>query len=135
MFLNPGAGGTNAWLKLKLVGTKSNRAALGAHLAVHLNTPGGARTVFKTVNSGGSFGANPLRQEIGLGNAVAIERVEVFWPTTGQRQVFTGLELNALYQLTEGMALAERRELRPIRFDLTPRHRDHAAPGAQMASP
>ncbi len=135
VFLNPGAGGTNAWLKLKLVGTKSNRAALGAHLAVHVSTPGGARTVFKTVNSGGSFGANPLRQEIGLGNAVAIERVEVFWPTTGQRQVFTGLELNALYQLTEGMALAERRELRPIRFDLTPRHRDHAAPGAQMASP
>jgi len=39
------------------------------------------------VSRGGSFGANPLRQTIGLGKATAITAIEVFWPTTGETQV------------------------------------------------
>ena len=58
LFLNPGAGGANRWLKLKLEGTRSNRAAIGALIKVIVATPAGSREIFKTVNSGGSFGSN-----------------------------------------------------------------------------
>src|SRR3954464_7096868 len=70
LFLNPGS--TNHWLKLKLVGKKANRAAIGARINLTVKTRGGARELFRTVSSGGSFGSNPLRQEIGLGDATSI---------------------------------------------------------------
>jgi hypothetical protein len=127
-FLNPGAGGTNRWLKLKLEGTKSNRAAIGARIKVSLETPDGPRELFKIVNSGGSFGANPLRQELGLANATAIKSVEVFWPTTGLRQLFTDLEANRCYRIREGDARAESWELKPLQFDLSVRHSHKSAP-------
>lgn len=121
-FLNPGAGGTNRWLKLKLEGTKSNRAAIGARIKVSLETPGGPRDIHKTVNSGGSFGANPLRQEVGLGDATGIAAVEVVWPATGQKQVFRELQPNRLYRIREGDGPAVAVDLRPLQFDLTVRH-------------
>src|SRR5207253_1857310 len=77
LFLNPG--NTNHWLKLKLVGVKANRAAIGACIHLSLETPFGAREIYRTVSSGGSFGSNPLRQEIGLANATAIKMVEIRW--------------------------------------------------------
>jgi hypothetical protein len=40
------------------------------------------------VNSGGSFGSNPLRQHIGIGQAATIDRIEIIWPVTGNKQVF-----------------------------------------------
>jgi hypothetical protein len=64
LFENPG--NSNHWLKLKLVGVKSNRAAIGARIKVTVETAGRPRAIYKTVNSGGSFGANPLRQDLGL---------------------------------------------------------------------
>ena len=45
----------------------SNRAAIGARLRVDVVENGRQRSIFRTVNSGGSFGANPLRQHIGVG--------------------------------------------------------------------
>ena len=54
------------------------------------------------VCSGGSFGSSPLTQEIGLGRATAIERVEVWWPTTGLTNRYSHLDLDHAYLLTEG---------------------------------
>ena len=99
LFENPGHG--NNWLKLKLVGNKSNRAAIGARIKVTVESVQGKRVIYKTVNSGGSFGANPLRQEIGLGEAKVITEVEVFWPTSGLRQTFTELHVNQAYRIQE----------------------------------
>lgn len=97
---NPGHG--NHWLTLRLEGRKSNRSALGARIKVNLETASGTRTVYKTVSSGGSFGASPLRQEIGLGAAKSIRSVEVFWPTTGMTQSVSGLLMDRFYSLREG---------------------------------
>ena len=116
LFLNPGT--TNHWLKLKLEGTTANRAAVGAHLRVVLSTPGGPREIHKTVNSGASFGSNPLRQELGLGDATAITAVEVLWPGSGTRQVFRGLEPDRAYQLRESAESAVALELKRTDFDL-----------------
>lgn len=99
LFKNPG--GTNKWLKLKLAGVKSNKAAIGAKIKVSLQTPSGRRELYRTVSSGGSFGANPLQQEIGLGDAKKIIEVMVQWPG-GAKEKFEGFELNSAYKITEG---------------------------------
>jgi hypothetical protein len=109
LFANPGHG--NRWVKLELLGTLTNRLALGARLRVVLREAGAIRVIHRVVGTGASFGSNPLRQEIGLGPAGAIERVEVFWPVSGATQVFTGLEPGGFYELCEGLPAPVRRPL------------------------
>jgi hypothetical protein len=105
LFVNPGS--TNHWITLSLKGVKSNRAAIGARIRVLTKTAAGPRSIYKTVCSGGSFGASPLRQEIGLGAAESIEAVEIFWPTTGETQKLTGLAMDRIYRVQEGAGQAE----------------------------
>ncbi|HET9361765.1 MAG TPA: ASPIC/UnbV domain-containing protein, partial [Vicinamibacterales bacterium] len=62
---------------------------------------GTRRSVYKHVNSGGTFGANPLRQTIGLGKATVVETLEVFWPTTGLTQTFTDVAVDRALQISE----------------------------------
>ena len=105
LLANPAAAGR--WLKLKLEGVRSNRSAIGAAIKVVVrNEDGTTREIFRTVTSGGSFGAGPLRQEIGLGAARAVERVEIVWPATGETQVVEGLALDRAYAVREGEARA-----------------------------
>jgi hypothetical protein len=115
LFLNPGS--TNRWLKLKLVGTKANRFAIGARFRVTVQTPSGSRELHRVVSSGGSFGSNPLRQEIGLGDATAITRVDIEWPGSRTQQTITGLELNRSYQIREGDATPLVLKLNPVKLD------------------
>jgi len=81
LFENPGQG--RRWLEVRLVGTRSNRAAIGARISAFL--PDGTR-VHRQVRSGGSFGSSPLRQHLGLGDAERVARLEVRWPS-GRLQV------------------------------------------------
>ena len=105
LFQNPF--NTNAWLKLKLVGKTSNRSALGARIHVTVETKIGERHIHRTVSTGGSFGCNPLRQEIGLGQATGIKSVKIYWPTSNTRQEFSNLKPKAFYRITEGSKTAE----------------------------
>jgi hypothetical protein len=114
LFANPGHG--NNWLKLKLEGVKTNRAAIGARIKVVIRTDEGERAIHRTIGSGGSFGASPMRQEIGLGQARNIKGVEIFWPVTGLTQVVTGLELNRFYHVREGAAAPSLVELKSFRW-------------------
>ena len=84
LYLNPGQNNNN-WIGLKLVGTKSNRSAIGSRIKVSFTENGLQRSVFKDVNSGGSFGSSPLRQEIGIGQANIIDDIEIRW--AGSRTV------------------------------------------------
>jgi hypothetical protein len=126
LFMNPGT--TNRWLKLKLVGVKANRVAIGARIKVALQTPHGPRELHRVVSSGGSFGSNPLRQEIGLGDATAIAAVDIRWPGSDTRQTLTGLELNHSYEIREGDPIAVPLKLHPV--DL----QKHAPAGKVQAS-
>jgi FG-GAP-like repeat/ASPIC and UnbV len=100
LFKNPG--NRNHWLTLDLEGVRSNRRALGARIEVVVDTRQGRRSIFRTVGSGGSFGANPFRQEIGLGDAKRIVSVKVFWPVTGETQGVEGIALDRRYAVREG---------------------------------
>ncbi|MEJ1240625.1 FG-GAP-like repeat-containing protein [Chryseolinea sp. T2] len=77
-FLNPGQN-TNNWISIELEGKKSNRLAIGTRIKVSFRENGVVRHVFRDVNSGGSFGASPLRQHIGIGQASVIDAIEINW--------------------------------------------------------
>jgi hypothetical protein len=99
LFANPGNG--NSWIKLRLVGKLSNRAGIGARVRVDVLTESSPRKVFRTVSTGGSFGCNPLRQEIGLGANVRTVDITVSWPSSGATQKFRNVEANRAYVLQE----------------------------------
>src|SRR6185312_2024936 len=63
---------------------------------------GKERSVYRDVNSGGSFGANPLLQHIGIGQATSIEKIEVTWPVTGKTQVFQNPPVDTNIKIKEG---------------------------------
>ena len=100
LYLNPGFG--RNWIELILVGTESNRSAIGARIRVDFSEDGKPRSVYRHVTSGSSFGGNPFRQMVGLGSAKGIDRVEIYWPKTDLSQVFEGVEMNRRYVAEEG---------------------------------
>jgi hypothetical protein len=111
---NPGFG--NHWITVKLVGVRSNRSAIGARIRAEIVEGGTRRSVYKHVNSGGTFGANPLRQTIGLGQASAIEQLDVFWPTTGMTQTFKNVRADQAIQIVEGAASYTTLALKPVKL-------------------
>ena len=68
------------------------------------------------VTSGGSFGANPLTQHVGIGTA-RLERVEVYWPGARTPQIVTGVSPNTWIEIVEGQPRA-RRLSPPVGFRL-----------------
>ncbi len=99
-FKNPG--NHNNWIRVKLVGVKSNRSAIGARIKVTVENSGrGRRSIYRTVGSGGSFGANPLEQHIGLGPQAHIVEIEVGWPASNARQVFLNLDVDQCIEIKE----------------------------------
>ncbi len=102
LFQNPGHG--HHWLTVKLVGTQTNRAALGAKIRVDLPGPAKSAVVsrYRTITAGSSFGGNPLACTIGLGMAESIVTLEVCWPTSGTRQTFHDVPINRAVEITEG---------------------------------
>ncbi|HWZ96756.1 MAG TPA: CRTAC1 family protein [Candidatus Dormibacteraeota bacterium] len=86
------------WLKVVLVGTKSNRNGLGATVRVHAN--GQTYTRYNDGKSG-YLSQSVLPLYFGLGNASKIDRIEVDWPS-GHKQVLTkDLRENETLKITE----------------------------------
>jgi tetratricopeptide (TPR) repeat protein len=101
LFRNPGNHG-NDWITLHLVGVKSNRSAIGARIIVSVENAGGTRrSIYRTVGSGGSFGASPLQQHIGLGKSAKIASIEVLWPASKTRQKFVNVQPNQFLEIKE----------------------------------
>lgn len=101
LYLNPGQN-NNRWIKLKLEGTDSNRSAIGAKIKVSFKENGRARSVYRIVNSGGSFGASSLRMEIGVGQATIIDEIEITWPKSKAKKTFKNVKPNQFIKVIEG---------------------------------
>jgi hypothetical protein len=112
LFRNPGQG--NHWLTVKLVGQKTNRAALGARIKAVTAGPA-PLTVHRHVSSGSSFGGNPLQQTLGLGQAQRVAVLEVTWPTSGTTQVFRDVAVDQAIEVTEFAA-----DYRPLHWTPVP---------------
>jgi ASPIC and UnbV/FG-GAP-like repeat/PPIC-type PPIASE domain len=100
LFENPG--NDNDWITVRLVGVKTNRSAIGARIKVTVQDDGQTpRSIYRTVTSGGSFGASPLQQHIGLGKSARITELEVWWPTSRTRQKFTDVKKDQFIEIKE----------------------------------
>jgi hypothetical protein len=92
-----------SWVELRLVGTRSNRSAIGARVRI---VAGGATHV-REVRGGGSYYAqNDLRVHAGLGDATRIDRVEVRWPN-GLEEIWRNVPIRQIVTLTEGQGDGE----------------------------
>ena len=88
----------NHWVAFRLIGTKSNRDAIGARIRVKA----GSRTLIDEVRSGSSFDSNnDMRVHFGLGAAAKIDWVEVRWPT-GLLEKFENVEVEGVRTIKEG---------------------------------
>jgi hypothetical protein len=95
---NRGARGANHWLTLKLIGTKSNRSAIGAR--VRLRT--GARLQTQEVTSQSSYYShNDPRLHFGLSDNHRAEQVEIRWPN-GQTEIIKDIAANQIVTIKEG---------------------------------
>jgi hypothetical protein len=115
LYVNPGQNNNN-WISLKLEGVKANRCAIGSHIKVTFTEKGVKRSVYKDVNSGGSFGSSPLRQEIGIGQAKWIDDIEIKWAGSQTVQHFKNLAPNQFLHITEGDDKAMAMHLKQLTF-------------------
>jgi hypothetical protein len=91
------------WIKIRTVGTKSNRTGIGAKISVTTATPDGKPfTQIDEVRSGGSYySQNDLRVHFGLDHATKADVVEIRW-LSGTTDKLTDLAANHLYVIQEG---------------------------------
>lgn len=115
LYMNPGISNNN-WISLKLNGTKANNAAIGSHIKLTFTENGVKRSVYKDVNSGGSFGSSPLRQEIGIGQAKMIDEIEIKWAGSSAVQYFKNVAPNQFLNITEGNAQYKTTQLTKLIF-------------------
>ncbi len=115
LFENP-TQGSNHWLKIRLEGTESNRMGVGAMVRLVISENGKPREIYRQMNTGGSFGSNPLRLEVGLGQAAVVDTLEVTWPVSLNTQVFTEVSADQFIKITEGAEAIAPLRLAPFSF-------------------
>jgi hypothetical protein len=88
---------TGNWIELKLIGTQSNRDAIGARVRVEA----GGLTQIREVDGGNGYaGESTRRVHFGLGLATKIDRLEIKWPSGRTQQVT--VPLNRVSYIEEG---------------------------------
>ena len=98
-------GGANNAIEIALVGTKSNRSAVGARVRI---TAGGATQLREVKAGSGYLGQSELRVHAGVGRASRIDRVEVRWPS-GATETVQDVAVNERLTITEGKGITGRR--------------------------
>ncbi len=101
LFENPG--NDHKWIAVKLVGTRSARDAIGAHIEVRVLVGHQERRIFAQVLSGESYGSAPYRRTIGLGNADSITELRVTWPGTTNAVSYGSVPTGKCIEIVEGV--------------------------------
>jgi hypothetical protein len=98
LLLHNSGGNGNHFLNFRLVGTKSNRDAMGTRIRVLA----GSISQIREVEGGGSYlSHSDLRANFGLGKTARAESVEIKWPS-GLRQIFHNVDADKFYLIEEG---------------------------------
>lgn len=110
---------SNNAVLLKLVGTRSNRAAIGARATV----TAGDLVQLSEVRAGSSYlSQNDLRLHFGLGQKTTIDTVEISWPS-GKKDVLKNLPANFIYTIVEAEGIRQKMPFAKSRPEL-PANRD-----------
>jgi enediyne biosynthesis protein E4 len=99
----------NNWLKVKLIGTKSNRTGIGARLRCVSSPPdekAAHQQIDEVRSSSGYFSQNDLRIHFGLGKAQKADLLEIRWPS-GTVETLKDVKANQLIYITEGHGISK----------------------------
>jgi hypothetical protein len=94
----------NNWIKVKLIGTKSNRSGIGARVSCTATFPDESkphRQIDEVRSGGGYFSQSDLRIHFGLGKAQKVDVLDIHWPS-GQVDTLKDLPANQLVTVREG---------------------------------
>ncbi len=102
-------GNKNNWIKIKLIGTKCNRTAIGARVYV---VTGNHRQMDEVASGTSVMSQNDLRLHFGLGQAKVVDSMEVRWPTTQKVEKFSRVESNQILTIQEGAGIVKAEKIR-----------------------
>ena len=94
----------NNWIKVRTIGTKSNRSGIGARLKCVTHLPGETKPhqqIDEVRSGGGYFSQNDLRVHFGLGKATKVDLLEIRWPS-GQVDTLKDVKANQVIFVKEG---------------------------------
>jgi len=100
LLLYHNGGNTNAWLELKLVGTASNRSAIGAKMRAHATIGGKSFWQLREFNGGDQYNDCPLVGHFGLGDATNVDALRIEWPS-GIVQTFSNVAPRQILTVVE----------------------------------
>jgi hypothetical protein len=92
--------GTNHWLKVMLIGVKSNRSAIGARVTAHY---GESRQAQEVLAQSSYLSVNDRRLHFGLGRAVTAD-LEIRWPN-GDKETVSSVAADQLVVIREGVGI------------------------------
>lgn len=99
VLLRNDGGNKNNWLELKLVGTKSNRSAIGARIRI---VSGNVSQIREVNNQSSYLSQNSLTQHVGLAKYNKVDTLTIRWPS-GLNQQFLNIPVNDRIEITEGV--------------------------------
>ena len=91
------------WIILKLMGTKSNRDAIGARVTLRVQ---GRQQVQEVRSGGGYISQNDFRLHFGLGHATSVNELEIRWPS-GLVEKLRNLPANKIAVVKEGLGVVK----------------------------
>jgi len=97
----------NNWIKVRTIGTKSNRSGIGARLTCVTQVPGESkphRQIDEVRSGGGYFSQNDLRVHFGLGKAEKVDLIEIRWPSV-QVDTVKDVKANQVIFVKEGAGI------------------------------
>ena len=103
------------WIKVRTIGTKSNRSGIGARLRCVAQIPGESKPhqqIDEVRSGGGYFAQNDLRVHFGVGKAAKIDLLEIRWPS-GTVDTLKDLQPNQLIYVKEGAGIVRKESLTP----------------------
>lgn len=102
LYINDTVAGNRGFINLKLIGTASNKSAIGAIVRLRATINGNPVWQLREINAQNTFqGQNDLRVHFGLGDAVTVDSISITWPS-GAIEQFTDYPVNSFYEITEG---------------------------------
>jgi hypothetical protein len=107
----------NNWIKIRTIGTKSNRSGIGARLTCVTHPsdePKPHQQIDEVRSGGGYFSQNDLRVHFGLGKAQKVERLEIRWPS-GQVDTLKVVMPNLVIYVREGEGVVKSMQFPPAK--------------------
>jgi len=107
----------NNWIKVRTIGTKSNRSGIGARLKCVTRAPDEARPhqqIDEVRSGGGYFSQNDLRVHFGLGKAEKVDLLEIRWPS-GQVDTLKDVKANQVIYVKEAEGIVRTMQFPPAK--------------------